>query len=165
MSLAPRAQKDEGDPVLCDKEAHPLCHQWHSKQHGRRLRDMRLSELEACAECFELEGWRDEEKEWLAEQARLHQSQSKVKFRQELIATVLLAQYRALEGNMNVTRAIEESAKLVVMPTLLHQVSKENRALLADIRGQNIRSSQTCDHGALNHHGSSMGAAAQRQSV
>lgn len=94
---------------------------------------MRLSELEACAECFELEGWRDEEKEWLAEQARLHQSQSKVKFRQELIATGLLAQYRALEGNTNVTRAIEESAKLVVMPTLLHQVSRENRALLADV--------------------------------
>ena len=94
---------------------------------------MRLSELEACPDCFELEGWRDEEKEWLAEQARLHQSQSKVKFGQELIAPALLGQYRILEGNVKITRAIEESLKKVVLPTLLHQASGEERALLAAV--------------------------------
>ena len=86
LSLCPHAQLHRGEKVHCDETTHQKCHDLNlGKQHGAKLRDMRLGHMDATLDCYGVEDWRTKEQSWLDKQGRLGRAKSKVAFRQEAL--------------------------------------------------------------------------------
>ena len=133
LSLCPQAQLHKGEKVHCDETTHQKCHDLNlGKQHGVKLRDMRLDHMDAALDCYGAEDWRTKEQSWLDEQGRLGRPKSKVTFRQEALAPLLLREHQMMDESADLAAAIEQSAKKL-LPRFAHLLSKEQRAVLARV--------------------------------
>ena len=133
LSLCPQAQLHKGGELHCCPSPHQKCHDINGgKQHGAKLRDMRLDHMDAALDFYGTEGWRINEQSWLDEQGRLGRPKSKVTFRQEALAPLLLREHQMMDESADLAAAIEQSAKKL-LPRFAHLLSKEQRAVLARV--------------------------------
>ena len=140
MSLRPSSQKFKGNSVRCPR-SHALC--WKvcaGMQHGKRLREMTLPQLEAALECYikqgygKLENWRQQENAYWT-RAASDPHRSRVLFRRKLLAPIVLREQEFDQHRNELDEIIEESALKGIMPVLRGTLEEEQRGVLARVYG------------------------------